>query len=86
MKKQLFFVSQGFAKVGSPEASHIKASQPHFLHFPCFGVLMLALGHLLRPFFFPGRERPSAFPAFVLYRVRIADFENPTDRLYLDRP
>ena len=33
-----------------------------------------------------GWEGPSAFSAFFLYRVRIADFENPTDRLYCDRP
>ena len=50
---------------GSPEASHIKANQPHFPHLPCFGVrifrvsCVFALRHLPRPLFFWGeRDRP----------------------------
>ena len=35
---------------------------------------------------FSGVRGTSAFPAFSPYRVRIADFKNPTDRLYCDRP
>ena len=35
---------------------------------------------------FPRFEGLSAFSAFSPYRVRLANFENPTDRLYCDRP
>ena len=35
---------------------------------------------------FSGARGTSAFSAFSPYRVRIADFENPTNRLYYDRP
>ena len=32
---------------GSPKASHIKASQPHFLHFPRFRVRIFRIFHFL---------------------------------------
>ena len=42
---------------------------------------------LLKPLlFWGGGEGLFAFSAFSPYRVRIADFEYPTDRLYYDRP
>ena len=53
-------------------------SCPHFLHFPRFRFPQTLV--------FLGRKGPSAFSAYSPYRVRIADFENPTDRLYYDRP
>ena len=75
---------------GSPKASHIKASHPHFPHFPRFRVRIFrvfrvfrvfALRNLLRPLFFWGERDFPHFPRFSPYRFRIADFENPTDRL-----
>ena len=71
---------------GSPKASHIKANQPHFPHFHVRISRIFAPWNLLRPLFFLGWEGPSAFSAFSPYQVRIADFKNPTDRLYYDRP
>ena len=56
-------VNQGISQTGGPRpfslerASHIKASQLHFLYFPCFGVRIfhisafLLLWNLLRPLF-----------------------------------
>ena len=79
---------------GSLKANHIKASQPHFPHFSAFSCShfphfprfpgFCSVG-CLQTLVFVGREGPSAFSAFSPYRVRIADFENPTDRLYCDR-
>ena len=54
-------------RCGSPTPSHITANQPRFLHFPHFPVhifpifCVCAPWNLLRPLFFSGWERPSAF-------------------------
>ena len=68
---------------GHAEASHIESesSQPQFPRFP---VCVFAVGSS-QTFAFLVCEGPSAFFRNS-YRVRIADFDNPTDRLYQDRP
>ena len=48
---------------GSPNASHIKVSQPHFPHFRFRVVRVFAPWNLLGPFFF-GVRGASAFSAF----------------------
>ena len=55
---------------GSPKASHIKASHPHFPHSPRFRVRIFrifrvfALRDLLRPLFFWGERDFPHFPHF----------------------
>ena len=56
-------------------------SCPHFPRCPRFWSVESP-----QTLLYSGWEGPSAFSAFSPYRVWIADFENPTDRLYCDRP
>ena len=56
----------------------------HSPHFPRFRVFCSVESP--QPLVFLGSEGPSAFSTFSPYRLRIADFGNPTDRLYSDRP
>ena len=58
-----------------------------FSAFSAFSVLLLC-GVSSNPCFcrVRGSFRIFRISAFSPYRVRIADFENPTDRLYYDRP
>ena len=49
-------------------------------HFPRFCFV-----ESLQTLVFLGSEGPSAFSALSPYHVGIADFENPTDRLYYER-
>ena len=59
-----------FAQWGSPKASHIKASHPHFPHFPRFRVRIfcifrvVALWNLLKPLFSWGQRDLLHFPHF----------------------
>ena len=47
---------------GSPKASHIKASQPHFPRFRVRIFRVFALWSLLRPLFFLGERDLAHFP------------------------
>ena len=55
---------------GSPKASHIKASQPHFLRFR---VRVFAPWNLLRPLFFRDERDLPHFPPFP--RIALGDWD-----------
>ena len=78
--------------MGSTKASDVKPSQPYFPHFPRFRVHIFRIS-AFSAFLLRGASSDPCFCRrgfrifrIFLYRVRIADFKNLTDRLCYDRP